>query len=52
MLAPPTKHNIESGFNQCQVNVNLTLTDSLFSQRANMALLDFVTWKNLFGVRL
>jgi hypothetical protein len=52
MLAPPTMHNIESGLNQCQVNVNLKLTDSLFSQPANMALLEFVTWKNLLGVRL
>jgi len=52
MLAPPTDNNIESFLNQCQVTVNLKLTGSFFSQQANMTLLDFLTWKNLLGVRL
>jgi hypothetical protein len=52
MLAPPTNHHIESSLNLCQVTVDLKLTGDYLAQPANIALLEFLTQKNLRGVRL
>jgi hypothetical protein len=52
MLAPPTNHHIESSLNLCQAIVYLKLTGGLLAQPANIVLLEFVTQKNLRGVRL